>query len=306
MSANSRPTKPAARPPDFFSPDVSEARRFYLDLRPPKNVPLAVFCGGAEHCTRDFAIRRDTFPYFSLEYVARGRGEVKLNRRVRPLQPGTLFSYGPGISQRITSDPAAPLVKYFVDFSGTRALRLLRACRVPPGHVTEVYPANAVAPIFEELIRAGSHTHRDNGVLCAKLLECLMLKISASRAPREGAGTGAFASFQRCREFVEANGMRLQTLDQIAVGCHVTTPYLCRLFKRFGQTSPYQFLLRLKMNRAAELLQRPGTLVKEVAGECGFPDPLHFSRVFRSVFGLSPAAFRGMVRTAPTKEKAAY
>jgi AraC-like DNA-binding protein len=46
------------------------------------------------------------------------------------------------------------------------------------------------------------------------------------------------------------------------------------------------------MNQAAELLHRPGALVKAVTGQIGLGDPFHFSRVFKSVFGLSPDAFR--------------
>jgi len=48
------------------------------------------------------------------------------------------------------------------------------------------------------------------------------------------------------------------------------------------------------MNHAAERLQQSGALVKQVAEEAGFADPFHFSRVFTSVFGLSPLAFRGL------------
>jgi AraC-like DNA-binding protein len=66
------------------------------------------------------------------------------------------------------------------------------------------------------------------------------------------------------------------------------------LFRRYDHQTPYQFLLRLKMNHAAERLQSPGTLVKQVAEETGFADPFHFSRMFKSVLGLSPDAFRGI------------
>jgi AraC-like DNA-binding protein len=45
------------------------------------------------------------------------------------------------------------------------------------------------------------------------------------------------------------------------------------------------------MNYAAERLKQPGALVKQVAEESGYADPFHFSRVFTSVFGLSPTAF---------------
>jgi AraC-like DNA-binding protein len=47
-----------------------------------------------------------------------------------------------------------------------------------------------------------------------------------------------------------------------------------------------------KMNLAAERLRDPGSLVKQVAAELEFSDPFHFSRAFKSVFGLSPEAFR--------------
>jgi AraC-like DNA-binding protein len=84
----------------------------------------------------------------------------------------------------------------------------------------------------------------------------------------------------------------LRTLKQIAAECHVDAAHLCRLFRRCDHQSPYQLLLRLKMNHAAELLRLPHVLVKEVAGQVGFADPFHFSRVFKSVLGVSPEAFR--------------
>ena len=280
--------------PEFFSADVAEARRFYLDLNPPKNRPLTVVCGGVEHCTPDYAIRRDSFPFYSIEYVARGRGEVELKGRSFPLQPGRLFSYGPGVSHHITGDPANPLVKYFVDFTGASATELLQSCNLAPGRVSEVFPANVLQPLFDELIHAGLKVGRGSAELCAKLLECLALRIAGARAPLEGTETLAFMTYQQCHRHIEQHHLRLRTLEQIAKECHVNNAYLCRLFRRYDTQSPYQYLLRLKMNFAAERLQQPGALVKQVAEEAGFTDPFHFSRVFRSVLGLSPAAFRGL------------
>lgn len=278
--------------PAFFSQDVAEARRFYLDLCPDDRRALVVVCGGREHCTPDYAICRDSFPFFSIEYVARGRGEVRLRGRSFALQPGRLFSYGPGVSHHITGVATDPLVKYFVDFAGAGAPALMRACRLVPGRVLDVFPPNILQALFDELIDAGLRGRRGSGELCVKLLECLALRMAGARTPTEGAETMAFATYEHCRRHIEQHCLRLRTLEQIADECHVNNAYLCRLFRRYDQQSPYQYLLRLKMNFAAGRLQDSGALVKQVAEQAGFADPFHFSRVFRSVLGLSPASFR--------------
>ena len=79
-----------------------------------------------------------------------------------------------------------------------------------------------------------------------------------ARAPRQGADSLAFLTFQNCREHIRAHFRRLRTLEQIARDCHVDTAYVCRLFRRYDHQSPYQFLMRLKMNAAAELLAADG------------------------------------------------
>lgn len=289
----------AARPrtqatPDFFSADVAEARRFYLDLNPAKDRPLVVVCGGMENCTRDYAIHRQTFPFYSIEYVARGRGQVKLEGRRHPLAPGRIFAYGPGVRHDITVDPADPPVKYFVDFSGRQGLKLLQAAGLPPGRIAQIFPPHDAQGLFDELIHAGIKGTRHSEKLCARLLECLLLKIAEARAPLEGQETRAFSTYQHCRQHLQKNFLRLKTLDQLARECHADGAYLCRLFQRYDHQSPYQYLLRLKMNAAAELLQKPEALVKQVAEQIGFNDPFHFSRAFKGVFGLSPDAFRSL------------
>ncbi|HWI55891.1 MAG TPA: AraC family transcriptional regulator [Bacillota bacterium] len=278
--------------PDFFSPHVSEARRFYLELNPPKDRSLAVVCGGVERSTADYAIHRTSFSFYAIEYVTRGRGSVRLQGEEHPLQPGRLFSYGPGIRQDIVGDPAEPLVKYFVNFTGRQAKALLEGCGLPPGSVAQVFPPTELQAVFEELIHCGLKGTRYSGPVCAKLLECLGLKIAESRAPLEGTERLAFTTYQQARQHIQQHFQRLRTLEQISAECHVNNAYLCRLFRRYDHQSPYQFLLRLKMNFAAERLQRPEALVKQVAEETGFGDAFHFSRAFKSVFGLSPDAFR--------------
>src|SRR5215471_5577132 len=109
--------KDAGTAPEFFSKQVREAKRFYLDLNPPRREALVVVCGGVERTTPEYTIRRPSFPFYSIEYVLQGRGNAKLGRKVNDLRAGKVLSYGPRVGQEISSEATDPLVKYFVDFA---------------------------------------------------------------------------------------------------------------------------------------------------------------------------------------------
>jgi AraC-like DNA-binding protein/quercetin dioxygenase-like cupin family protein len=284
------PVQTAEANPAFFSTQVSRARRFYLNLKPSPKAKLAVVCGGLEHCAPDYRVSRRTFPFFSVEYVAAGNGKLQLNGVEHPLQAGSVFAYGPGIPQEIGNNPNAPLIKYFIDFSGVSSKRLLARAQLKPGAAASVFPPGEIMPLFDEIIRNGLRGTPGAEEICARLLEALLLKLAEARAPLPGRETPAFATYQHCREHINQHFLRLRSVEQVARECHLDNTYLCRLFQRFDHQSPYRRLVQLKMNHAAERLQLPGAMVKQVAEETGFANQFHFSRVFKSVFGIPPRA----------------
>ena len=284
-------TAALARPPAFFSEQIQEARRFFLDLTPAPEAALAVVCGGCERCTPDFVIRRESFPYLVVEYVAAGAGTLRLDGKTYALSPGTVFTYGPGIAQEIHTDPERRLVKYFVDFAGRRGLTLMREAGILPGTVMQVPLPAGIQQAFDGLVRDALAGTRLAGRLCALQLERLLLKIAEGAMPYGAGDTRALATYQQCRRHIEEHFLALRGVGEVAAACRVNPAHLCRLFRRFGEESPRHFLTRLKMNRAAESLAAPGRLVKEAATELGFADPYHFSRVFKSVHGFAPERF---------------
>ncbi len=278
--------------PTFYSNQVLEAERFYLDAVGGAGQPLAVVCGGRERCGPDYRIDRTDFPFHSIEFVARGTGALRLKGRTVALYPGRVFSYGPGVAHLITAEGPEPLVKYFVDFTGPTAAKVLCDNDLAPGTAVQVASPDAVLRIFDDLIANGCSGTRHGPAICAKLVELLALKIAEAGLVDDPYRTAAFSTYQSCRQYIRDHFATLRTLEEIAESCHVDEAYLCRLFKRFDSQSPYQYLTQLKMAQAARALQRNDTLIKQVAFELGFADPFHFSRAFKKVFGLSPASFR--------------
>ena len=281
---------PAPAPPAFVSQQVTAARRFYLNLKPRPTPNLTVVCGGWEECAPDYTIDRTTFPYLSIEFVASGRGELRLNGKSHPLAPGSVFTYGPGIPHRIRTSPEERLGKYFVDFTGDRGRQLLREANLAPGSFVELGASTEMRHAFDTLVRLGTNHDRHTARACALQLELLLLVTQRATQPSSPSERRALASFERCRQHLDIHFLSLRTLKDAAAACHVDVSYLCRLFRRFHGERPFRYLQRLQMQWAAERLHDSGRLIREVADELGI-DPFQFSRTFKRIHGVSPSTF---------------
>lgn len=274
----------------LLSQQVSGARYFFQRLAPSPRDPLALVMGGREHCNPDYRIVRDGFPFHVLEYVVAGRGEVRLAGQRHPLTTGAVFAYSPTMPCEIRTDPSAPMVKYFVTFAGTGVTARLRRSGLPAGTVRQLAAPAEVTSVFEDLVREGQRSGALARRMCAAIAEVLWLKIEDGVTLAPHATDPAREAFLRCKALIDAEAERLMTLEEIAATAGVEASSVCRWFRRYQGTSPYQYLLRRKMNVAAEHLVENGGLVKEAAQRVGFADPYHFSRAFKAVHGVAPRA----------------
>lgn len=240
-------------------------------------------------------MERNHFKYHSLEFVSAGCGRLILKGKEYPLRPGAVFYYGPDTEHIIETDPDRPLHKHFVDFVGTDLIQALQQSALSTGELLHVSKPFKIRTIFKNLLETGSVESRNRDAICVLLLRQLILQIDESAIDQKTAFSPAWQTYLRCRQHLERNFQDIATIHAAADACFVNQAYLSRLFKRFADESPLQLLTRLKMTRAAELLVQGDLLIKQVAEESGFPDPYHFSRVFKRVYGIPPETF---VRTA--------
>ncbi|PLP57975.1 AraC family transcriptional regulator [Mesorhizobium loti] len=97
--------------------------------------------------------------------------------------------------------------------------------------------------------------------------------------------------FRLYREQIEADLARAFDLTGLAEAAGVTRFQVIRDFKRAAGMTPGQYLRDCRV-RAASALMRTSKPLAEIAFETGFADQSHFSRLFKSMRGLSPGAFR--------------
>ena len=82
------------------------------------------------------------------------------------------------------------------------------------------------------------------------------------------------------------------TVKELATIAHLSLSQFERRFKALFQVTPLQYLIRLRLNKACQILTASTAKITDIASQCGFYDHSHFIRQFSKTFGLSPSAYR--------------
>jgi AraC-like DNA-binding protein len=96
----------------------------------------------------------------------------------------------------------------------------------------------------------------------------------------------------RARDFISMHHRENIGLADVAANANVSTFYLCKLFKRITGLTVANYLLRIRIESAKELLLDRSRSVSESALEAGFQSLTHFNRAFKRIVGCSPSEFR--------------
>ena len=97
---------------------------------------------------------------------------------------------------------------------------------------------------------------------------------------------------ERSIAFISRHFNERINVSRLAEKVNLSSSYFWALFKEKTGYPPLDFLIRLRMYRACQLLDSTDLTVKKIAETVGYKDSLYFSRLFKSVHGLAPTGYR--------------
>lgn len=105
-------------------------------------------------------------------------------------------------------------------------------------------------------------------------------------------GPTAHPAVTMAEDYMRKQYGQIRSLDDVARQTGLSTDRLRHVFKEQKGISLIQFLNRIRMDRACDLLEHSNLGIKEIAPLCGFRDVYYFSTVFRRICGCPPARYR--------------
>jgi len=96
----------------------------------------------------------------------------------------------------------------------------------------------------------------------------------------------------RAKEFIKEHQTEDISLGDVADSVNTSTFYFCKMFKKSTGLNFTDYLSRVRVEKAKNLLLNPNLRISEIAYEVGFQSLTHFNRVFRKLAGQSPTQYR--------------
>jgi AraC family transcriptional regulator of arabinose operon len=278
-------------------PLVVEASR-----RVPTSHILVTDAGYFPHAAMHGRVRRTGVDQAIVILCADGAGWCELGGVRHEIGAGEVLVIPPGRPHRYYADAERPWSIWWLHATGQDVPALLSATglteKQPTGALIDPYPAFAlVEGICDSLARDETWASL---IAAAGAAWNLLAQLAAERERREVADHEPLQLVQdHLREHLSAP----VSVPELAELAGFSTSHFSARFRAATGFSVLEYMKRLRMARARQLLITSDHTVADIAASVGYLDPFYFSRQFTAVNGVCPRTFRARVHeeSGPTK-----
>jgi AraC-like DNA-binding protein/ligand-binding sensor protein len=118
------------------------------------------------------------------------------------------------------------------------------------------------------------------------ILDQLAVKIFSFQGVRHA------SALRKAERFIWENYTRKISLKEIAGTSGLSAPYFSTIFKDEMGENLFNYLNRLRVEKASSMLKETGSSISDISAACGFKDQSWFSKIFKSHTGFSPCKYR--------------
>ncbi len=259
--------------------DGSGDKKFF----PTKNTVAVISANRVFHEKKDhMTIRKNGRMDWSLFYCESGR----MYFGDQALESGEIWIYPPEVPQKYTVYSKDEVVYRYLHFTGSDIANTLRSLSIPT-----LVPIKATSDSIPTTLDSISLATLDDSPLSKLKAEyhTLYLISKLARSKKHVLGVEVI---KRVTDDMEHSFTQKYDASRYAKLLYLSESRFNHLFKEQTGYSPYAYFMKLRIDNAAALLENTDMKISDVAGCCGFEDPLYFSQVFKRQHSMTPSQYR--------------
>ncbi|NLC67942.1 MAG: AraC family transcriptional regulator [Clostridiaceae bacterium] len=248
----------------------------------------------------------------SIVYFLQGEGTYNINGVFYKSRKGDLLIINPGVYHCRLMGPGQESMEFHAGFSNIRIKGL------PPDFLV----SENTSPIFRfsryeqeflrqcsEIIAEQEKDEPGSGLMLKSMLMRLIVIFLrelfmassdfSSYEPRNENYIFNLESYDRINvvnsivSYINENYMKDISLEKISKNMYLSSAYISKIFKEEIGESPINYLIKMRLAKAMELLKQGNLPIRVVAKSVGYDDAYHFSKLFKKYYGSPPSKFKG-------------
>ena len=235
---------------------------------------------------------------YQLLYIVSGKGHFYFHGEDRVVYAGRMVLIQPRQEQRYEYFGEDKPEVYWVHFTGSHVKNILRSYNIPMDDPIFYSGASSTySYLFKEMINELQNCKTGYEDLLTMYLRQIFLLVQRTRQEeRPTVSTYIQEEMEFARRYFNEHYNEPISIQEYAESRNMSVCYFQRNFKQIVKHTPMQYLLTIRVNNAASLLETTDYSMAEIAAIVGYEDPLYFSRLFRKIKGVSPRDYRNLVK----------
>ncbi|MDY0394560.1 helix-turn-helix domain-containing protein [Virgibacillus halophilus] len=240
----------------------------------------------------DCRLRKE--PQLIFQYTVSGEGRLEVHGKVHKLKPGQGFLIMAPGPYRYWQEPSQKFWEFKFITLSLGLTSLWSSIIKQNGHIINFgnfKNQNDVLTYWEYIYGLACSDAIKNVYTSSSLAYCFLMELQrwVDRAPEERALS---RPIRDCMTFIQKNFHKSIGLREMTLASGVSKYHLIRLFKENLGESPVQYLIKLRIKKAVQLIIDTSDSMENIAIQCGFSSGNYFAKVFKKWMKVSPSDFR--------------
>ncbi len=238
-------------------------------------------------------MKRIDGPLYLLQYTTSGCGRFRDGDTECDIPPGTAFlAEIPGDHRYRLPPGSEHWTFYFILFRQRHLEYLWREVTGLLGKAPSFDASSPVALSLQRLYVEAKANRIQSAYQASSLVYQLMMELlQAATAQRQEKDNWPLP-VKQAAAYMKSAYSQLESLDEIAAEVSLSKFHFTRMFTLATGISPMDYVTKLRVEKAVELLRYTALPVHEIAAQIGYSSGSYFSKVFRSRVGFTPGEFR--------------
>jgi AraC-like DNA-binding protein len=231
---------------------------------------------------------------FQIIYITRGKGIFESKEVGKEhVEEGTIFLLFPGVWHRYKPSPKTGWTEHWISFNGIQPRRLRKFNIISPDRaVLKIGLDERIIKLYKQILEHIESESIGFKETIAALTNQILAQVNAIDKSINLNGNEIKTTLQKAEVYMIDRLDQQINFDALSHELGVGYSWFRKTFHDYTGFSPKQYFLKLKLEKAKELLLNTPLSIKEISVMTGFESQYYFSKFFKKRIGVSPIQLR--------------